>query len=70
MCKPEPNPELDSPRSEMNASKRNMKPKVDPVDLSRKLLLACNVTRDKSPNVAVLKKGSGRMFFQGHTEPS
>lgn len=54
----------------MNATKRNMKPKVDPVDLSRKLLLACNVTRDKSPNVAVLKKGSGRMFFQGHTEPS
>lgn len=37
--------EKDETRSEMNTTKRNIKPKADPADVSKKLLLACNVTR-------------------------
>lgn len=48
----------------MNSTRRNVKPRVDPAELSKKLLLDCNVTREKNKHIEVLHKGEGKMFFQ------
>jgi hypothetical protein len=47
-----PNPEFsggtspkEETKSEMNTTKRNMKPRFDPAEASKKILLSCNLTR-------------------------